>query len=75
MNLPVQTVRIVGANIRRIRLRKKMSQETLAELAGLNRTHMSHVENGKAGALQIDTMEKLATALDVHITTLLKGCR
>lgn len=36
----------VGENIRRIREEKKMSQETLAEKAGVTQAMISHIEKG-----------------------------
>jgi transcriptional regulator with XRE-family HTH domain len=65
---------LVGANIRRIRERQEMTQQTLYELAGLGRTHLSKIENGKSGSLQLKTIEKIAHALDVPMRDLLKGC-
>jgi transcriptional regulator with XRE-family HTH domain len=66
--------KIVGANIRRIRIRKKIRQETLAELAGLDPAHMSEIENGIAGNPQLNTIERIASALGVRMTALLRGC-
>jgi transcriptional regulator with XRE-family HTH domain len=67
--------KIVGQNIRRIRKRKGFTQETLRELAGIpSRTHLSELENGKAGYPQLDTIERIAAALDVRMETLLRGC-
>jgi transcriptional regulator with XRE-family HTH domain len=66
--------KIVGANIRRIRIRKGIRQEDLAELAGLDPAHMSEIENGIAGSAQLKTIERVASALDVKMTRLLRGC-
>jgi transcriptional regulator with XRE-family HTH domain len=64
---------IVAGNIRRIRIQKGITQDALAELAGLNRTHMYRIEN----AIQSPTMttlERIAGALAVRMATLLRGC-
>lgn len=41
-----------------------MSQETLAALADLNRTHLSQLETGTK-SVGLETVERLATALKV----------
>jgi transcriptional regulator with XRE-family HTH domain len=77
MPAPEETVtvaEIVAGNIRRIRTRKRITQEGLAGLSGLNKAHMYRIENGIAGSPQLDTLEKIAAALEVHIVTLLRGC-
>ncbi|HEY1897562.1 MAG TPA: helix-turn-helix transcriptional regulator [Terracidiphilus sp.] len=64
---------IVAGNIRRIRIRKGITQDGLAERAGLNKTHMYRIEN----AIQSPTMttlERIAGALGVRMATLLRGC-
>lgn len=58
------------ANLRRIRLERGMSQELLADEAGLHRTYVSSVERGERN-LTIDSMERLAKALGVDVCTLL----
>ena len=57
-----------------IALRKKagMSQEQLAEHAGLNRSYVGEIERGEAIA-SIVTADKIARAFDVSISMLLPG--
>lgn len=62
---------IFSQNLRQIREEKKISQEKLADIAGLHRTYVSSVERGERN-LTIDSMEKLAQALNVDIRELLK---
>ena len=38
----------IGARIRAIRLAKRVTQEQLAEAAGVGVTHISHIETGKS---------------------------
>lgn len=61
------TIRVLFAqNLRKIRQEKNISQERLAEMAGLHRTYISSVE--RAGRnISLDNIEKLAHALDVNI--------
>ena len=38
----------IGARIRTVRLAKKLTQEQLAEAAGVGVTHISHIETGNS---------------------------
>ena len=38
----------IGARIRTVRLEKKLTQEQLAEAAGVGVTHISHIETGNS---------------------------
>src|SRR6476659_11083443 len=59
-------LRPLGAQLRRLRLDRRMTQETLAELASLNYKYVGRVELGKAdpGA---DVLVRLARALSVSV--------
>ncbi|HHV12849.1 MAG TPA: helix-turn-helix transcriptional regulator [Clostridiales bacterium] len=59
----------IGARIREARLMKNMSQEGLAELAGLSTTHMSHIENGST-KVSLPSLVKVANALNVTLDEL-----
>ena len=61
---------LFARNLKLFRQRKKMSQEELADMAGLHRTYVSSVERGERN-ISIDNMEKLAQALCVDIRDLL----
>jgi len=56
----------LGAQLRRLRLERDLTQERLAELSGLNYKYIGRIELGKAepGA---DVLVRLARALDVPI--------
>jgi transcriptional regulator with XRE-family HTH domain len=58
-------------NLRKIRLEKGLSQEALADLAGLHRTYIGSVERGERN-ISIDNIERIAEALNCHVTDLLK---
>lgn len=61
---------IFAGNLRKIRLAKGLSQEYLAELAGLHRTYIGSVERGERN-ISIDNMERVASALGRDLRDLL----
>jgi DNA-binding XRE family transcriptional regulator len=67
-----EIARRFGENLRRLRRRAGMSQEELAERADLHRTQIGLIERGlRVG--RIDTLIKLASALDASPLELLEG--
>ena len=54
-----------GEQVRRLRDRRRMSQEQLAERAGLHRTAISLIERGKR-TVRLETIRRLALALRVQ---------
>lgn len=62
---------LVGTTVRELRLRRKLSQEQLSGLAGLDRTFVNGIEGG-AHTPSVVTLVKLAIALDVLPSALLK---
>lgn len=59
----------IGARIREARSVKDMSQERLAELAGLSTTHTSHIETGNT-RVSIPSLIKITNALGVSLDEL-----
>ncbi|MFW5968009.1 MAG: helix-turn-helix domain-containing protein [Persicimonas sp.] len=62
--------REVGANVRRFRYEREWSQSQLAKSAGLNRSYLSMVENGRRN-ISLDNLVSLALALQVEPSELL----
>jgi transcriptional regulator with XRE-family HTH domain len=59
-----------GAKLRQVRMQQGISQEKLAELAGLHRTFVSMVERGERN-VTIATVEKLAQGLGCRMAELM----
>lgn len=59
-----------GKKLRSTRNKKGISQEKLADLAGLHRTYISSVERGERN-VTIETVEKCAKALGVSMGKLM----
>ncbi len=56
---------IIGANVRRYRTARGLSQETLAENSGLHRTYVGAVERGERN-ISARNIEKIAKELGVE---------
>jgi transcriptional regulator with XRE-family HTH domain len=62
---------IFADNLRRARQEKDLSQEALADLAGIDRTYVSALERQVYSA-SLDTIEKLADVLEIESSILLE---
>lgn len=60
---------LVGSNVRRLRRALGLSQEGLAEAAGLHWTYVGSVERAERN-VSVDNISRLAFALDVDIRAL-----
>lgn len=59
-----------GKNVQEIRRSRQLSQEKLAELAGVHRTYIGMVERAEKN-ITLCNIEKIACALNVKISQLL----
>lgn len=64
-------VTLFATNLRRRRLELCLSQEVLAERAGVHRTYIGMLERGEKNAT-LSSIERIAMALDVDAHTLLQ---
>jgi ribosome-binding protein aMBF1 (putative translation factor) len=64
------TTKLLAKNVRLERVMRGWSQETLAELAGLNRSFVGAIERCEHNTT-LATVEKLAKAFDLSVTELL----
>lgn len=63
-----------GDRVRGARTEAALSQEQLAELSGLHRTYVGHIERG-AVTPTLDTIVRLAQAMDLDPAELVEGLR
>ena len=65
-----------GRRVREFRLQldPPVSQERLAEIAGVHRTYIGHLELGK-GSPTLDTIVRVAAAVEVDPAKLVAGLR
>ena len=56
----------IGARIAILRKQREWSQEELAQRAGLQRTHVGRIENGKY-AVTLETIQAIAEALGMTV--------
>lgn len=64
----------VGNRIRVIRDQKNLSQEALAALCGINRSHMGKIERGEVN-LGVTTLFSITEKLEVSMAVFFKGMR
>jgi transcriptional regulator with XRE-family HTH domain len=62
MNLQIQ----FGERVRQLRKKQGLSQEALAFKAGIDRTYMTSIENGKRN-VSVQNIEKVINALEISI--------
>ena len=66
-----QISKTLGQNIKRIRVKKRMSQGDICRAIDMDRSYMSAIEGGKVNVTLV-VLEKLANALNVSVDELLK---
>ena len=69
--MPGAARQVLAENLRLLRFHRRWSQETLAFEAGLHRTCISLIEQGKSNT-SLDNIEKLAHALGFTVSDLLR---
>ena len=71
---PVDGRRLIAVNVRRLRALRGLSQEALADRAGMHRTYLGSVERAERN-ISIDNVCRLAWALGVDVRRLLASRR
>jgi transcriptional regulator with XRE-family HTH domain len=62
---------IFGEHLRELRMSAGLSQEALAEKAGLHRNYVGHIERGEKTA-SLDVLVRLANAFNLSVPSLLE---
>jgi transcriptional regulator with XRE-family HTH domain len=57
----------VGRAVRAVRVRKRLRQADVAEVAKVSRSTVSRIERGRVEALQVGTLRRVCGALDVRL--------
>ena len=57
---------LLGLNVAYYRRRNKLTQEQLAELVGIDRTHMGNIELARSGT-SLDVIFRIADALEIPV--------
>jgi HTH-type transcriptional regulator, competence development regulator len=60
-----------GEKLRKLRKGKGLSIRKLSELSGVAHSYLSQVETGKRGIPKVETLERIATGLDIPSIDLL----
>ena len=61
-----------GGRLRKLREAQSISQETLAQKAGVHRTYIGGIERGERNVSLVN-IQKIAIALNLSIESLMKG--
>ena len=73
MDLDLSNPANVGGRIRYLRTSKKMSQQTLADKAGVTQSAISQAEGGATNAPAAETLLRIAAALEANPWWLVTG--
>ena len=62
----------LGENIRALRMKRKLTQEELADKAGVSTKYLQNLEGKNPKSASVVTLEKLAKGLEIPIWEILK---
>ncbi len=62
----------IGANVKKLRLERNLTQAKLAELANISTVHMSHIETGSV-SMSLESLLELSRALHTSPNRILIG--
>jgi transcriptional regulator with XRE-family HTH domain len=63
----------LAQNLRHFRVVKKLTQDELAKISGVNRSYLASLESGSRKNSSVRTVEKLAAALDISVSDLFRS--
>jgi transcriptional regulator with XRE-family HTH domain len=64
---------MLGQNIKKVRQKKKLTQDTLARIANIPYTSITKIETGVIKKPSVQSVAKIAKALGVSIDELMEG--
>ena len=64
-------IKVFGANLRKYRTKKGLSQEQFAEICGLHRTYISDIECFQRN-VSLENVQRIADALGIELYKLLQ---
>lgn len=62
----------IGSNIKKLRLKKGLTQAQLVEIVNISTVHMSHIETGSV-AMSLDSLISISNGLDTTPDSILLG--
>ncbi len=62
----------IGENVKKLRIKKSLTQSQLAEMADISSVHMSHIETG-AVSMSLECLINISAALDATPDEILLG--
>jgi transcriptional regulator with XRE-family HTH domain len=65
----------MNGTIKRIRMRKKLTQTDLADRAGLTQAYIAELESGRKRNPSLSALTRIAAVLGVPVTALIKARR
>jgi transcriptional regulator with XRE-family HTH domain len=69
MSSKAQSAKKLGQNMKKWRMKKKMSQGDISRALGVDRSYVSNIENGRMNPT-LSTLEKLAEAIGISVKDL-----
>ena len=66
------TLKKFGAKVREERLKRNLSQEELAEMAGVHRTYIGMIERAEKN-ITLENIKKIGSALKISLSSLFEG--
>lgn len=64
--LQIEKYKLLGLNVSYYRRKRKLTQETLAEMVNIDRTHVGNLELARTGT-SLDVVFRIADALEVPV--------
>lgn len=71
-DIMAELAKTIGARLRNYRTTKGLTQEALAERAGLHATYIGQVERGEKN-ITIESLEKIISSLEISLPQLFEG--